>query len=171
MFNLLKRVSARRPWELCSAGIEILASSVGGVARGGQDDLPMGKANLLDKVIGKTEKVWSCIARYFISLTLLDALQVIGKATGNADRHEAGELREAGGKKAVTGEARAPHDKRDVIGLCNQLSVSANPDCNGSRPLGFLLSMNVFSRAAPKKGSFESRLQRYSDSPSNRREL
>jgi hypothetical protein len=36
--------------------------------------------------------------------------QVIGKATQNADRHEAGELREAGGKKAVIGEAQAPHD-------------------------------------------------------------
>jgi hypothetical protein len=83
---------------------------IGGVARGGQGDLPIGKANLLDKVIGKAEKVWSCIAGYFISLTLLDALQVIGKVSGNADMHEAGELREAGGKKAVTGEARAPHD-------------------------------------------------------------
>jgi hypothetical protein len=29
----------------------------GGVARGGQDDLPMGKASFLDKVIGKAEKV------------------------------------------------------------------------------------------------------------------
>jgi len=29
----------------------------GGVARAGEDDLPMGKANILDKAIGKTEKV------------------------------------------------------------------------------------------------------------------
>jgi len=71
--------------------LNVQPTQAGGVARGGQDDLPLGKADLLDKVIGKTEKV-------------------IGKVTGNADRHEAGELREAGGKKAVTGEARAPHD-------------------------------------------------------------
>ncbi|KAH9972095.1 hypothetical protein BGW80DRAFT_1316406 [Lactifluus volemus] len=62
-----------------------------GVARGGQEDLPMGKASFLDKVIGKAEKV-------------------IGKATHNDDMHEAGELREAGGKKAVIGEAHALHD-------------------------------------------------------------
>jgi hypothetical protein len=30
--------------------------------------------------------------------------------TQNDDMHEAGELREADGKKAVIGEARAPHD-------------------------------------------------------------
>ncbi|KAH9984403.1 hypothetical protein BJV77DRAFT_1162555 [Russula vinacea] len=36
--------------------------------------------------------------------------KVIGKVTQNAEKHEAGELREAGGKKAVIGEARAPHD-------------------------------------------------------------
>lgn len=41
----------------------VLASLIEGVARGGQDDLPMGKANLLDKVIGKAEKVRSSIAR------------------------------------------------------------------------------------------------------------
>ena len=35
---------------------------------------------------------------------------MIGKVTGNQEKHEAGELREAGGKKAVTGEARALHD-------------------------------------------------------------
>ncbi|KAI0255584.1 hypothetical protein BJV78DRAFT_1099693, partial [Lactifluus subvellereus] len=71
--------------------LDVQPTQTGGVARGGQDDLPMGKASFLDKVIGKAEKV-------------------IGKATQNADRHEAGELREAGGKKAVIGEARAPHD-------------------------------------------------------------
>ncbi|KAH9980579.1 hypothetical protein BJV74DRAFT_856270 [Russula compacta] len=71
--------------------LDVRPTQSGGVARGGQDDLPIGKANLLDKVIGKAEKV-------------------IGKATQNADVHEAGELREAGGKKAATGEARALHD-------------------------------------------------------------
>lgn len=29
----------------------------GGVARAGEDDLPMGKANILDKAVGKMEKV------------------------------------------------------------------------------------------------------------------
>ncbi|KAI0060175.1 hypothetical protein BV25DRAFT_1787906, partial [Artomyces pyxidatus] len=66
-------------------------AAAGGVARGGQEDLPMGKANVMDKVIGKTEKV-------------------VGKLTKNADMHESGELREAGGKKAAAGEARVPHD-------------------------------------------------------------
>lgn len=71
--------------------LDVHPTRAGGVARAGEDDLPMGKANILDKAIGKMEKV-------------------IGKATHNADMHEAGELREAGGKKAVIGEARAPHD-------------------------------------------------------------
>jgi len=71
--------------------LNVQPTPAGGVARGGQADRPMGEATLMDKVIGKTEKV-------------------IGKVTGNQDRHEAGELREAGGKKAVTGEARALHD-------------------------------------------------------------
>ncbi|KAH9056438.1 hypothetical protein EDB87DRAFT_1566500 [Lactarius vividus] len=64
---------------------------LGGVARDGKEGLPMGKAGLVDKAIGKVDKV-------------------IGKATRNDDTHEAGELRESGGKGAVTGEARAPHD-------------------------------------------------------------
>ena len=34
----------------------------------------------------------------------------MGKVTHNDDMHEAGELRESGGKEAVTGQARAPHD-------------------------------------------------------------
>jgi hypothetical protein len=29
----------------------------GGVSRGGQDDIPMGKASVLDKATGKIEKV------------------------------------------------------------------------------------------------------------------
>jgi hypothetical protein len=40
-----------------------------GVARGGQDDLPMGKASFLDKVIGKAEKVGYPVTRCFITLT------------------------------------------------------------------------------------------------------
>lgn len=36
--------------------------------------------------------------------------QVAGKITKNPEMHEKGELRESGGKGAVTGEARAPHD-------------------------------------------------------------
>jgi hypothetical protein len=35
--------------------------------------------------------------------------QVIGKVTNNSTMHERGELREAGGKAAVQGQARAPH--------------------------------------------------------------
>ncbi|KAI0270574.1 hypothetical protein BC834DRAFT_862026 [Gloeopeniophorella convolvens] len=70
---------------------DVKPTQSGGVARGGQDNLPVGKANFLDKVIGKTEKV-------------------IGKVTKNADMHETGELRETGGKKAAIGEARAAHD-------------------------------------------------------------
>ncbi|KAI0060174.1 hypothetical protein BV25DRAFT_1839913 [Artomyces pyxidatus] len=63
----------------------------GGVRRGSwKDDLPVGKANVLDKVIGKTEKAsWRAV---------------------NPDLHETGQLREAGGKKAAVGEARIPLD-------------------------------------------------------------
>ncbi|KAI8992791.1 hypothetical protein BD414DRAFT_482217 [Trametes punicea] len=63
----------------------------GGVAVGGESDLPEGKAKMTDKIIGKTQKV-------------------AGKVTGNAAMHEKGELREAGGKAAAQGQARAPHD-------------------------------------------------------------
>ncbi|KAF8574229.1 hypothetical protein K439DRAFT_1624491 [Ramaria rubella] len=61
------------------------------VARGGQEGLPQGKASLTDKIIGKTEKV-------------------VGKMKKDPELHEKGELREAGGKAAAAGEARAPHD-------------------------------------------------------------
>ncbi|EKM76206.1 hypothetical protein AGABI1DRAFT_94308 [Agaricus bisporus var. burnettii JB137-S8] len=65
----------------------------GGVAIGGRqdEDLPMGKATAADKMIGKTQKV-------------------AGKMGKNPELHEKGELREAGGKAATTGQARAPHD-------------------------------------------------------------
>jgi hypothetical protein len=63
----------------------------GGVAVGDESDLPMGKANFGDKVIGKAQKV-------------------AGKYTKDPKLHEKGELREAGGKDAVLGNARAPHD-------------------------------------------------------------
>ena len=63
----------------------------GGVAVGGQDDKPMGHAKLTDKIVGKTEKV-------------------MGKMSKNPQMREKGELREAGGKAAATGQARAPHD-------------------------------------------------------------
>ncbi|KAG6335078.1 hypothetical protein ID866_4006 [Astraeus odoratus] len=63
----------------------------GGVAVGGQSNLPGSGANFGDRVIGKTEKV-------------------MGKATRNPEMHERGELREAGGKAAAEGRARAPHD-------------------------------------------------------------
>ncbi|KAJ7079627.1 hypothetical protein B0H15DRAFT_500796 [Mycena belliarum] len=66
----------------------------GGVAiEGGHHDdgMPMGKATTADKLIGKTQKV-------------------VGKVTHNPVMHEKGELRESGGKAAVTGDARALHD-------------------------------------------------------------
>lgn len=63
----------------------------GGVAIGGQPNLPEGHASFGDKVIGKTQKV-------------------IGKYTKNEELHEKGELRETGGKGAVLGDARAAHD-------------------------------------------------------------
>ncbi|KII90175.1 hypothetical protein PLICRDRAFT_108103 [Plicaturopsis crispa FD-325 SS-3] len=63
----------------------------GGVAIGGRDDLPEGKAGFGDKLIGKAQKV-------------------VGKTTHKPELHEKGELREAGGKAAARGDARAPHD-------------------------------------------------------------
>ncbi|EMD32826.1 hypothetical protein CERSUDRAFT_161359 [Gelatoporia subvermispora B] len=70
-------------------------TSEGGVAVGGQDNLPEGHAKLTDKLIGKTQKASPMVA---------------GKMMNKPDMHEKGELREAGGKAAVTGDARAPHD-------------------------------------------------------------
>ncbi|KAG8215432.1 hypothetical protein J3R82DRAFT_9042 [Butyriboletus roseoflavus] len=63
----------------------------GGVAIGGQPNLPEGHANMGDKIVGKTQKV-------------------LGKYTHNPDLHERGELRETGGKAAAEGRARAAHD-------------------------------------------------------------
>ncbi|KAJ3830459.1 hypothetical protein F5880DRAFT_1468339 [Lentinula raphanica] len=71
--------------------MDVQPTSAGGVAIGGNSDLPEGKASMMDKVVGKTQKV-------------------IGKATHKPEMHEKGELRESGGKAAVLGEARAPHD-------------------------------------------------------------
>ncbi|KAG1731027.1 hypothetical protein EDB19DRAFT_1641009 [Suillus lakei] len=64
----------------------------GGVAIGGQPNLPEGHAGFSDKVIGKNAKGRSC------------AFYVIGKYTKNEELHEKGELRETGGKAAVLGE-------------------------------------------------------------------
>ncbi|KAF9221796.1 hypothetical protein BS17DRAFT_710360 [Gyrodon lividus] len=63
----------------------------GGVAIGGQSDLPEGHAGFGDRFIGKTQKV-------------------VGKYTNNPEMHEKGELRETGGKAAAEGRARAAHD-------------------------------------------------------------
>ncbi|KAH7882723.1 hypothetical protein F5I97DRAFT_1931333 [Phlebopus sp. FC_14] len=63
----------------------------GGVAIGGQANLPEGHAGLGDKIVGKTEKV-------------------IGKLSHKPDMHERGELRETGGKATAEGHARAAHD-------------------------------------------------------------
>ncbi|VDB99493.1 unnamed protein product [Peniophora sp. CBMAI 1063] len=71
--------------------MDVQPTQQGDVAVGGQSDLPQGKASAMDKVIGKTEKV-------------------MGKVLKKPQMHEAGELREAGGKAAARGDARAPHD-------------------------------------------------------------
>ncbi|KAJ6562819.1 hypothetical protein DFH09DRAFT_1478925 [Mycena vulgaris] len=64
----------------------------GGVAiDGGHDGMPMGKASAADKLIGKAQKI-------------------VGKVAHKPEMHEKGELREAGGKAAAMGDARAPHD-------------------------------------------------------------
>ncbi|KAG0699603.1 hypothetical protein DFH29DRAFT_983463 [Suillus ampliporus] len=63
----------------------------GGVAIGGQPNLPEGHAGFGDKAIGKAQKV-------------------AGKYTKNEELHEKGELRETGGKAAALGNARAAHD-------------------------------------------------------------
>eukprot|EP00914_Ancora_sagittata_P022598 GHVO01044861.1.p1 GENE.GHVO01044861.1~~GHVO01044861.1.p1 ORF type:complete len:177 (-),score=16.02 GHVO01044861.1:47-577(-) len=71
--------------------MDVQPTAAGGVAVGGNSDLPEGKASMMDKLVGKTQKV-------------------IGKATHKPEMHEKGELRETGGKAAAQGEARAMHD-------------------------------------------------------------
>jgi len=71
--------------------LNVQPTSAGGVAIDGRADLPEGKADFGDKVIGKTQKV-------------------IGKYMNKPEMHERGELRESGGKAAAEGKARAPHD-------------------------------------------------------------
>ena len=90
------------------------APRAGGVAIGGQSDLPMGHAGMVDKLVGKTQKVRSRLRPYPSTCSSVRALtplaQVAGKMTGNPEMHERGELRESGGKAAAEGMARAPHD-------------------------------------------------------------
>ncbi|THG95966.1 hypothetical protein EW026_g5770 [Hermanssonia centrifuga] len=71
--------------------MNVKSTGAGGVAIDGRDDLPEGHAKLMDKVAGKTQKV-------------------AGKLMHKPEMHEKGELREAGGKEAAAGRARAPHD-------------------------------------------------------------
>ncbi|KAF9078302.1 hypothetical protein BDP27DRAFT_1309371 [Rhodocollybia butyracea] len=71
--------------------MDVQPTSAGGVAVRGNADLPEGKASMMDKIVGKTQKV-------------------VGKATNKPQMHEKGELRETGGKAAAQGEARALHD-------------------------------------------------------------
>ncbi|KAF7795733.1 hypothetical protein EIP86_006899 [Pleurotus ostreatoroseus] len=71
--------------------MNVQPTSAGGVAIDGREDLPEGHAKFTDKLAGKTQKV-------------------LGKITKNLDMHQKGELREAGGKEAAAGRARAPHD-------------------------------------------------------------
>ncbi|KIL54298.1 hypothetical protein M378DRAFT_174319 [Amanita muscaria Koide BX008] len=63
----------------------------GGAAMGGQSDLPIGYADMEDKIIGNAQKV-------------------IGKITENPELQKKGELRKSSGKAVVQGLARAaPH--------------------------------------------------------------
>lgn len=80
---------------------------IGGVAIGGESDLPEGNAGFGDKMIGKTQKVDSSPHYMFM---YLQRLKVFGKYTHNPEMHEKGELRETGGKAAAHGQARAAHD-------------------------------------------------------------
>jgi len=61
------RQSSTTPRPLVNVGY---ANFVGGVARGGQADRPMGEPTLMDKVIGKAEKVEFHITSYIASLTI-----------------------------------------------------------------------------------------------------
>ncbi|KIK65050.1 hypothetical protein GYMLUDRAFT_160466, partial [Collybiopsis luxurians FD-317 M1] len=71
-----------------SRPMNVEPAPAGGVAVDGNVDLPEGKAGIMDKVVGKTQKV----------------------ATNKPELYEKGELRESGGKAAASGNARAPHD-------------------------------------------------------------
>jgi len=71
--------------------LNVKPTKEGGVAIDGRGDLPEGHSNVADKMIGKVQKV-------------------AGKYMNKPELHEKGELRESGGKLAVTGEVRAPHD-------------------------------------------------------------
>jgi hypothetical protein len=57
------------PWPMLSGSFVRLA---GGVARGGRADIPMGEATLMDKFIGKTEKVRSSLSGDVTALTSLN---------------------------------------------------------------------------------------------------
>jgi hypothetical protein len=95
--------------------LNVQPTAAGGVAIDGKDDIPEGKAGFTDKVIGKVQKVrFFCLSTQFCCIKLIVPsvahTQVTGKYTNNPELHEKGELRESGGKAAVEGEARAPHD-------------------------------------------------------------
>jgi len=83
----------------------------GGVAIDGRGDLPEGHANMADKVIGGMQKVNLTFVRTvcFESDPVV-CRQATGKYMKKPELYEKGELRESGGKLAVTGEACAPHD-------------------------------------------------------------
>jgi hypothetical protein len=69
MLSLLRRVSMGCPSNTVVSTKQTSLCLAGGVARGGQEDLPMGKASFLDKVIGKAEKVGCQVSASFIVLT------------------------------------------------------------------------------------------------------
>ncbi|KAJ3784961.1 hypothetical protein GGU10DRAFT_399715 [Lentinula aff. detonsa] len=63
----------------------------GGVAVGANANTSESKPSVIDKVVGKTQKI-------------------VGKATHKSEMHEKGELRETGGKAASQGALQTPHD-------------------------------------------------------------
>jgi hypothetical protein len=69
MSSLLRRVGVGCPFNTVASTKQTSRCFVGGVARGGQEDLPMGKASFLDKVIGKAEKVEYQVTAGFMVLT------------------------------------------------------------------------------------------------------
>ena len=90
--------------------LNVKPTNEGGVAIDGRGDLPEGHSNVADKMIGKAQKVIYLPVPSASSVPTNTLCKVAGKYMNKPELHEKGELRESGGKLAVTGEARVPHD-------------------------------------------------------------
>lgn len=90
--------------------LNVKPTKEGGVAIDGRGDLPEGHSNMADKMIGKAQKVIYLFESSASSVPTHSFCKVAGKYMNKPELHEKGELRESGGKLAVTGEARVPHD-------------------------------------------------------------